>query len=318
MCACVKVRHFIFQDTNWRALLKYCFDNDSYVGCDLPSFNEHQEEEPYDCGSQAMQLNNDITEQIVAHLGCVDRCFGSNHANTEKFTNGEYKSSPASHNSNASDQSSTNGIPLDSKVEGRVNVGSDASCMTIVDTIDGSKGNTDGIPVDIANLVDLKRKKDDICVEKLSIDGKEGSKRDSGCISMDDRGVQGIYGAKRGSDGNPAEKLDTIDDSGMDCLSTDDFDARKAVVRDNLDMKGHDGLCGVNEGICGFHVDNGSLCIAEVSENVNRPPEMTTDSSKLFSAIDSYPTPTQDNSYESSDEEELEEIVYKPHKGELA
>ena len=32
---------FIFQDTNWRALLQYCLDNRSYVGCDLPLLSEH-------------------------------------------------------------------------------------------------------------------------------------------------------------------------------------------------------------------------------------------------------------------------------------
>ncbi|XP_028398184.1 RNA helicase Mov10l1-like isoform X2 [Dendronephthya gigantea] len=39
--------HVLVKDSNWRALLQYCLENKSYLGCDLPFLNEHIEND--DC-----------------------------------------------------------------------------------------------------------------------------------------------------------------------------------------------------------------------------------------------------------------------------
>ena len=276
-------------------MLQYCIDNDSYVGCDLPLLNEH--EEAYESSNLSLQLNNDVTGQNMAHLGggsVEDRCFGSNHKFTENFLNDEYKSISTCHNSNPADQSSRNEIPLDTEVKERLNRDTGTICMDIVDA-------------------------DCISMDKLHKKSMAELIRGNG-VSMDKRGVQGVHGAIGDTDGSSAEKLDTIDDSKLDidCLSMNNFDAERTkqhdacgTSRDNLDMKGHDGV----------NVDNMSrLCIVEdrkIRENENRPgmnetfmSGQTIDSSRLFSTVNSYPTRTHDNFHESSDED-LEEIVYK-------
>lgn len=281
-------------------------DNDSYLGCDLPSLNEH--EEAYECNSQSLELNNEVTEPSVTHLGgggsVEDGCFGSNLEDTENLPNDEYESSSVRHNSYPADQSSANGIPSDTEVKDRLNGDTGTICMDIVDA-------------------------DCISMDNLDKKNMTESKRGNG-VSMDRRGVQGVYGTKGHTDGSSAEKLDTIDDSkrDIDCLFMHNFDVGKTekydgcgISRGNLDMKDHSGVYGVNKGICDSHVDNTRLCIAEdskIRKNENRPLQMnemfmsgqTVDSSRLCLTVNSYPTPTQDNFNESSDED-LEEIVYK-------
>lgn len=331
--------------------MQYCLDNKSYIGCDLPNLNSHGESDDYVASSESNnegQSTSGLKNSV--ETACNNVGSASSIVQTTSEENGqcvkneveEYMKSSKLHSDGCGQNLSQHKSSVED-ISTSVRLGDDGRtfCKENVDHC-FKKDKTDLCKDDrsqLHNSVDETTSNnvfepfintfngdnesydssidatDGTPMDKLdTVKDIDGSRRDSGGISMSELDITGVD-----VDGYTRDNV---------CISMDKYGG--SIHMDNLDIKGQDGVSRVNEGVYGSSMANCKHdCVARHSEpkiiegnGAHIQDIDLSQSSKLLSTVEKIncfdnETPTrslsQDNVDESSDED-IDEIVYEGDK----
>lgn len=331
--------------------MQYCLDNKSYIGCDLPNLNSHVESDDYVASSESNNEGQSTSGlKYSVETVCNNVGSASSIVQTTSEENGqcvkneveEYMKSSKLHSDGCGQNLSQHKSSVED-ISTSVRLGDDGRtfCKENVDhcfkkdetdlckddrsqlhnSVDEATSNNVFEP--FINTFNGDNESYDSSIDatygtpmdKLdTVKDIDGSRRDSGGISMSELDITGVD-----VDGYTRDNV---------CISMDKYGG--SIHMDNLDIKGQDGVSRVNEGVCGSSMAYCKHdCVARHSEpkiiegnGAHIQDIDLSQSSKLLSTVEKIncfdnETPTrslsQDNVDESSDED-IDEIVYEGDK----